>query len=243
MIIRGIAEYLHVMTWKRRWERYHRPLAEVSDLLSCWYLVCSTGSDYYCGLSVNCYMITKDNNFQIRRICFGMPRHLKGGLVWIMFNPLKSEDPTNECVYKSGVWANKYVFILCLIFRYLGSAWPRKIKHCQGALLGLEADHLYCWGSSEWFQNSFHLGQETFSTNNSHLDSMDHSLQTNWAQPHCFTWQKGFMYMHQGSSASAGQLQAPSVGQTLPQVTNSHHHFALFCIFSKHASFAHLWCM
>lgn len=115
--------------------------------ISCWYLVCSTGSDYYCGLSVNCYMITKDNNFKIRRICFGMPRHLKGGLVWIMFNPLKSENLTNKCVYKSGVWANKYVFLLCLIFRYLGSAWPQKIKRCHRALLGLEADHLYCWGS------------------------------------------------------------------------------------------------
>lgn len=48
------------------------------------------------------------------------------------------------------------------------------------------------------------------------------------------------MRMHGGSSVSAGQLQAPSVVQTLPRVTNSHRHFALLCTFSKHLSPAHL---
>lgn len=51
------------------------------------------------------------------------------------------------------------------------------------------------------------------------------------------------MCMHGGSSLSAGQLQAPSVAQTLPGGTNSHRHFALFCALSKHLSPAHLSCV
>lgn len=98
------------------------------------------------------------------------PDNWKEGWFWITCNPLKSENLSNKCVYKSGVWVNKYVFILCLILGIQALPDPRKLNTVK--------EHSSAWKliictveSLEWSQSSFHLGQEAFSTNNSHRDS------------------------------------------------------------------------
>lgn len=87
-----------------------------------------------------------------------------------MCNPLKTENVTTKCIYKSGVWANKHTFIWYLILRV--QALPTSSK------LNSVKEHSWAWKvvihtveSSECSQNSFHLSQVAFSPNNSHLNS------------------------------------------------------------------------
>lgn len=100
------------------------------------------------------------------------PDTWKKDYFWIMSNPLKTESLTMKYIYKSGVWANKYLFTRCLILGIQALPAPSKLNGVK--------EHSWAWKmiihsveSLEWSQNSFHVGQVAFSLNNSHLDSVD----------------------------------------------------------------------
>lgn len=164
-------------------------------------------------------MVRQDIHLQIRRIWFGMPRDLEA---WLVLNDVQSFNnwKSVQCictsvvsqinVCSSGAWFQ--LFRLCL---------PPASHTVIGGIPG-QLSH----GPSSIFPLTVGVDQEPFlagEVSTITLFWMEKGVCVYELRQLCVSW------LVAGTSCSTDRAL----------VTNSHHHFSLFCIFSKCLSFTH----